>query len=128
MGAEAGADERELSSRGIVDREVTAGTSERKQLGRRMARPRLANVRVVGRAYRGGEPHATALIEHWVVHVGLTGPDELAAPIGRWLQHLRPGGRRGVGIAHGERYPAGGVVRGIEHGEIVGAQFERSVE
>src|SRR5437867_10277483 len=102
MGAEAGADVRELSSRGIVDREVTAGTSERKQLRRRMARPRLADVRVVGRAYRGSEPHATALIEHRVVHVGLAGPDDLAAPVWRRLRHARAGGRLRAGIANGE--------------------------
>src|SRR6266487_2507242 len=93
-----------------------------------MARPRLADVRVIGRAYGGGEPHAPALVQHRVVHVVLAGPDDFAAPVERRLRHAGPGGWLRSGIAHRKRHPARRVTRGIEDGQVVRAQLQRAVD
>src|SRR5437879_13086194 len=97
--AEAGADVGELLGLGIVHGEVAPRAREREQLRRRMTRARLAERRVVGRTHGGRDPDAAPLIEHRIVYVVLTGPQKLAAPVGRGLSR-RPRARLGAGLAH----------------------------
>src|SRR4026209_2233344 len=101
VGAETGADMRDLSALRVVHREMAAGALNGKELRRRMIRSLFAVIRVIWGAYRGREPDARLFVEHRVVDVVLARPDRLTAPIGRWLNHQRRGWRR-VRIPHGE--------------------------
>src|SRR5207247_729646 len=90
MRAEARADVCELPGSRIVDREVAAGAVQRKSPSRGMARARFAERWVVGRAHGGGDPHATAFVEHRVVDVVLARPAAFVARVRRLLAHGSP--------------------------------------
>ena len=103
------------------------GSLDREELRRRVARALLAEVRVLERPHRRGDPHAAALVEHRVVDVVLAGPDDVAAPVRRRLHHRRRRRRR-VRIADGQRHLADRVAHRIEHRQVVGAQLEGAVD
>ena len=75
------------------------------------------------RSDRRREPDSSLVIEHRIVDVVLAGPDHLVGPVWRRLRHCRA--RRGV---FGSRSMAPARVSDrIQHRDVVGAQFERSV-
>ena len=84
---------------------------ERKQLGGRVIGALLAERRVVGPAYGGGEPEPAGLVEHRVVVVDPRVPDGLRAPVGG---RLHRGERRGVAWTEAQRHV------GIPHRRPVG--------
>ena len=92
-----------------------------------MARPLLAQVRVVRRAHRGGDPHPPLVIEHRVVDVVPARPEDFIAPVGRGLRHLRIR-RLGIRVPDRQLDLARRVVRRIQHGEVIGAQLQRTVD
>ena len=66
------------------------------------------------------------LVEHRVVHVVRLCHSASSPQYGEGCGISGP--RRRSGIANRQRHLAGGVVHGIEHGQVVGAQLERAVD
>ena len=92
-----------------------------------MARSLLAEIGVLRRTHGGRDPDAALLVEHRVVDVVLAGPDHFLAPVRRRRGHLRRRRRR-VRIANRQLDLSRLVAVGIEHRQVVGAQFERAVD
>ena len=132
MGLEAGVDEGVLHRLRIEHRQRPVGLLEREQLGGRMVRALLAEVRILRPAHRRRQPHPALPVEHGVVVVGLGVPELLVAPIGRGTERLVhgrvPGSKpfRRVRVAH-RRLEVGHRVRlGIEDRQDVGRVFGRA--
>ena len=113
---------------GVVHRQVPPRTVEREETGRRMARPRLAEVRIVRRTNPRGDPDAPRLVEHRVVHVRPAGPDRLGAPVRRWTRNLRRRRGRRARVADRHRNSGDGMRLRVEHGQVIGARLEHTVE
>ena len=111
----------------IVHGEMAPGGRDRIELRGRMRRTFLAEIGIRRGAHGRRDPDAPFFIKHRVVDIVLARPDRFFAPVRRRLRHRRRRGRC-LRIANGELHLAGGVVNGIEHGQIVGTQLERSVD
>src|SRR5437870_13502554 len=107
---------------------MALASCNREQLRRRMTRPLFAKVRVGWRAHGGGDPDPALLIEHWIVHVVLAGPDDFIAPVGRRLWHRRLRRRRRLRIADRQLHLAPCVAYRIENGKIIRAQLEGTID
>ena len=118
----------ELLRRRVVHGELAEGPVEREEHRRGVARALLAHVRVVRRAHGGGDPHAAPVVEHRVVDVVPARPQDLVAPIGRGLRHLRVGRDGSVRIADGQWDLARRIVGRVQDGQVVGAQLQRAVD
>src|SRR5262249_4288729 len=92
--AETGADMRELFRFRIVHREMPARAGKWEELGRRMARPRLAEIGGLRPTNRRRDPDTTALVEHRVGNSVPARPERLPPPVRRRLRERRRGGPR----------------------------------
>ena len=111
----------------VVHLQVPARARQRKQLRGGMRRALLTEGGILGRPHRRGQPQASPLVEHRVVHVVLAGPDRFFTEVRGGRRHLRRGRRR-ARVAHVKRNLADGVRLRIEHRDVVGAQLERAVQ
>src|SRR6267143_1044473 len=99
MRTETGVNERDLLGLWVIHCKLATAALERKQGGRRMARPFFAERWIVVRANSGGNPHSAFFIEHRIVHVGLAVPDGFVPPIRRGRHNLVVSTRRSLRIA-----------------------------
>ena len=127
VGAETGADVRDLPGLRVVEREMAPRPLKRKQLRGRMARALLAERRILRRPHRRRDPYPAFFIEHRVVDRGLARPDGFLSPERRRGRHLRIGRRR-ARIAQRQLDLPRFVPHRIEHREVVGALLERAIE
>src|SRR5262245_43954429 len=82
------ADEGDFPGSRIIHREMAVGAFDGEHLGRGMARALLAKVRILRSSNARGEPNASVLVQHGIVHAGLAVPDWLFSPIGGGRQRI----------------------------------------
>ena len=119
---------------GVEHRKRAVSLLQREQLGGRMRRALLAEVRVLGAAHCRGHPHPPLLVDHGIVIVDLGVPDLLVAPVGRRAERLCHGrvarsqrfGR--IRIAHRRVEDRHLVGLGIENRDHVRRVFGRTVD
>ena len=127
VGGEARTDQGDLPRLGIVPGEMPVGLLDREELGRRMVRSLLAEVRIRGRTHARGEPDPPLLVKHRVVHARLAVPDRVRPPVRRRRRGVLV--RRGrVGITHEHPDLRRLVLHGIEHREEIRALLGSAVD
>src|SRR5713226_8163993 len=93
-----------------------------------MARPLLAEGRIVTGADSGGDPHSSFFIEHRIVDVGLTVPDRFVPPIWRRRSHFIVAARWSFRIVNRHLQLTCRGAHWVENRQIIYAELSRSID
>src|SRR5215467_4360554 len=126
--AEARVHESDLLSLGIIYSKLAAATLEWKQNRRRLVTPLLAEGRIVAGANSLRNPDSALFIKHRIVHISLTVPDGIVAPIGGRRHNLVIGARWRLWVTNGQFHLACRGTSRIEDREVIRAKLRSSID